>query len=685
MIQQKRKFFYFAFFTSLVIFLFFFPTIFFKVKAYDELMTFKETYLPVCLSFSEMFELISVLGLRHHFEATNTIYSSLVSIRCNPVGNFLLLLVQALFKKNPINYHLYSLFLHLINSYILFYLLTKIRKLFNNNKGIGNIEYGACSLLVLIWALHPVNLESVLLLSNANIVLSYTLTLLALVALLNKSNPLLTFVLYITALFTAEFHFFIPLLLILYLVIASNYFNKEISFKGILLKTSPFLLASLIFIISFLLSPTKLNLSNQSNIQIILERIFWLSPQILFHFTQLFLFPVNLSIDQTNLVRLGKTLFDPYVVFCFFAVFFFVLLSILSILSSKKRLPLFFLTFTLFLLTLIPFSQILAPIYNLASERYLYFPSFMFIFGLGHVLFYLDSKNSTILRTKIIYLLSIILLIYGGRSYLRTLDWKDSESLYRAAIRSTNNPLHQAVRYKGLSPQESVLSRFPEREVSVEIQRIAENKLEEAIVFYKSEVQKYQDKTPLILKAYGLDPETLLVKSGYVLSQTKFTLNKDDYKLALETIQPYLYDLSKLDSAALTFYASILYFNNQIDQSEYILRKALELHPYSTKIIYPLCDLIQIKYGDLNQIEELTLKAFKYFPYDSFTLLVLTKVYSLKGDLEKFAHYSYIFGLRNHSIEDLTNAYNAYIKLNEPEKANKVKEKILFLRRVLHQ
>ena len=47
--------------------------------------------------------------------------------------------------------------------------------------------------------------------------------------------------------------------------------------------------------------------------------------------------------------------------------------------------------------------------------------------------------------------------------------------------------------------------------------------------------------------------------------------------------------------------------------------------------------------------------------------------------------YSYIFGLRNHSIQALTDSYNAYIKLNEPEKANKAKEKIIFLKRIFNQ
>ena len=83
-----------------IVFMFFFRTAFYSLKSYDELMPFNEQYLPVCFSLSEMVELISLLGLNNYFEASNTLYSNIISLRCNPMGNLLQLLIQLVFRKN---------------------------------------------------------------------------------------------------------------------------------------------------------------------------------------------------------------------------------------------------------------------------------------------------------------------------------------------------------------------------------------------------------------------------------------------------------------------------------------------------------------------------------------------------------------------------------------------------------
>src|SRR3990167_7177592 len=106
--------------------LFYFHTLFYPVKAFDEITPFKETFLPVCFSFTEILELISRLGLKHHFEASNTLYSNIVSFRCNPFGNLVQLLVQLAFQKQLLIYRSYSLTLHVLNTILVFFILNKI-------------------------------------------------------------------------------------------------------------------------------------------------------------------------------------------------------------------------------------------------------------------------------------------------------------------------------------------------------------------------------------------------------------------------------------------------------------------------------------------------------------------------------------------------------------------------------
>ena len=668
----------------LAVSIFYFPTIFYAVKAFDEITPFKETHLPTCFSLSEIFELISLLGLHHYFEASNTLYSSIVSIRSNPLGDFFVLLVQFFCRKNPINYHLYSLILHLTSTAFVFLILNKISLDFSSK--INNlIRLITISLLAFLWATHPVNIESVLLLTNYNAIFSYCLCIVIIFIYLNvKSESIpgsvVLFLIFSIAVFTAEYLFMLPIVLLSYI------FATTKNFKYSLKQTLPLFLVSILFVLSFLFSTSRINLETQSSFLLTIERIFWLSPQILFHLIKLLIFPIKLSIDQTFLVKIGDSIFSLYSTFCIFIIFFALVYSLKSLFDSKKKCPFFFIFFIPFFISLIPFSHILATIYNLASERYLYLPSFIFIFGLSHLIFYTLNKYED--QNKIIYslilFLTIITSIYSTRAFIRTLDWKDSFTLYNSAIHATNNPLYKAFRLKGLVSNEKLFSQYPEREVDLKFQNLAIHNLNKSIKYYKKRIRTIQSSIPKVVKNYGLDPKTLLAKSGYILAQCDFNLNSDP-KSALNIIQPYTKDLSILDGPALAFYASLLYYNNMPNQALYVLKRGYKLRPYSTRIILSLCDLIYIKYGDLKTIEDYCLKAFKYFPYDSYTIYALANTYRLMNNHKRYAYFSYLYGLRNHSIEALKTAYNEYLFLNDKNNAQKVMNKISFIERELQK
>ena len=382
--QNNLPAFFFFTATLLAVFIFYFPTIFYEIKAFDEITPFKETYLPICFSLSEIPELISLLGLKQYFEASNTLYSSITLIRCNPLGVLHSLLIQALFRKEPVYYHLYGLMFHLMNTALVFLILNKISILFLKNTHIF-FKFILVSTLTILWATHPVNVESVLLLINYNNLFSYSLFLLTVYIyldyLLNNHQlakfSYLKFTLsvcfFLIALFAAEYLFMLPFIIFTYSLAYNLCLNCKsmphskaflLSVKSSIKTTAPLFIASIIFIISFIFSKSRINLELQSSIPLILERIFWLSPQILFHLIKLLLVPVKLSVDQTSFVIMGKTLFSPYAVFCFVFIGAGIIFSMKSLFGFKKDLPLFFIIFAPFFLSLIPFSHILAPIYT---------------------------------------------------------------------------------------------------------------------------------------------------------------------------------------------------------------------------------------------------------------------------------------------------------------------------------
>jgi hypothetical protein len=52
---------------------------------------------------------------------------------------------------------------------------------------------------------------------------------------------------------------------------------------------------------------------------------------------------------------------------------------------------------------------------------------------------------------------------------------------------------------------------------------------------------------------------------------------------------------------------------------------------------------------------------------------------------ERYAYFSYIYGLRNHSVEALKTAYNECLLLNNRNRAEKIMNKIAFIERELQK
>ena len=635
-----------------------------------------------------MFEYISLLGLRQHLESSNTLYSNIVSLRCNPFNNFLILLSQLLFQKKIFLYHFYTLTVHVTNTILIFLIIEKSSSLFvNKNKITAPISL----IISLVWSLHPVNIESILLVSNA--VTGYTYSLLAFYitlssylrqTLLNQKTAVILFIIYCIALFTAEFHIMLPLILFFYLTglafSTQSKNNSILKTAGFVLKSLlPLIIAGFIFIISFLSSDTRTNFQPVS-LDLLFERVFWFSPQVIFHLTKLIIFPQHLSIDQSFLLKIPRTYLDPHVIFCILFILGSLLLSTFSLYKAKKQFPFIFIIVMPYLVSLIPYSHILAPAYNLVSERYLYLPSFILIFGLSHFIFFLISKSTAnkATITTIFIVLLVSLFSFSIRSYVRTLDWKDTFSLFESSINSTNNPLYKAFRYRILIPQEKIYEDYPERFVDKKYKQLALENLLQGTEKYKVETELYQDKTPKIIKAYGLDPKTLLAKCGYLLAQTELNLTNNK-TTALEIMKKYSSDISLLDIGGLSFYASLLFFNNELDQAETVLKAGYKKFPFSIKIVMPLCDLIYEKYKDLDQIENHLRNLFKYYPYDQHVEHAIAKLYAAKGNIEQYSYFSYVFGIRNHSIGALQSAYKGYLTLNQVKKIKLIQNKIQFL------
>lgn len=678
----------FAFINCLIVFLFFAHTLNFSWKHFDEQIIYNETLFPIPVTFLQISEFLKYFGFRNYIEASNPFYTNIANLRNTPVVLNLFLLW--LFKKSAFNYHLFMLIIHTINTFFCFQILNKISSYLDNKE--SKIKLLLVSLLTLIWALHPTNIESILLPTNFGALITYSFCLFILYFYVNLdlkilkkillSDSIILFILYLIPLLLNEYSVTLQIILFLYLFSTSLFFKIKHDFKEALFYsfrlTTPLTFALLVFIINFLTLP-RISVPEQNDLLVILERIFWLSPQIFFHFMKLIFSPVHLSLDQGTFVKLSNTIFAPYAILCFLFLFGLIFISFLSLVFIRKKWCFyFFVSFVPFILSLLPFLHIVSPIYNLTSERYFYFPTFFLIFGISHVLFDVISAKGKSWHISTGIIISLVFCLFSTRSYFRSLDWKDSINLFSSAFKEAKTDLIRALRLEMLGGVLiSVNTNEELRNKGYSYIIHGQNMLEETLKKLKEE--KETNNIPVVLKIYGLTHRTTLAKTAYLLSFTKLGL-ENNFKESYEILKPYMDDLLIFDTQILNYYLDLCFATNNLDNAEEILNEAIK-----TKISPGLLIAnakIQInKYNNPDMAEKYLKKAFKYFPYDHSVLESLKSFYKLANKENEYAFYSYLHGLRTHSIASLEDAYTVFSKLNNEKMANKALKNIKLLKK----
>ncbi len=671
-----------CFLTCFIVFLFYLHTLNYEWKGYDENIIPQELLFPIPESFSEIFEYLTSFGLKHYFEAGNPLYSNITNLRSDPVNFFTYLFVLCIFKKNVFLYHLLSLLLHLINTCLLFMILDSVFSNFYSKKIQNNIGIFLASILSLFWALHPLNVEAVLLATNWPALLTYAIGLFIFLICLscnhkrtNRSYLLVIFLLFLIALFNCEHLITLPIIIFSYLLAENNYYSNKLNLRKVFLNLFPLFLGITIFIIYFLFSPSKVNLYANSLTSSLLtfERIFWLSPQIFFHFIKLIILPAHLSIDQALFVHLSKLLLEPYTITCSLIMIVFVFGIISSALFSKKT-PgfLFFIIFGPFFITLLPFLHIISPIYNLASERYLYFPLFFLTIGIGHLIYFLTTKANKTYKAVLLISICLITLSYSTRGYVRTFDWKNNFTLLQSSLEIAPNNLLKgylqeslAMLYKSFSPSKAKIYH-----------KIAIISLSKKLSELKKEALTKDQNIPETIKFYGLDPKTLESKVAFLIAQSRLEEGKD-YNETYQIISPYINRVNISSSQVLKFFYNILFQTNRLDEAEQLLSTAMYKNQISPNIYIALSDLYEYKYNDLKETEKYLLLSHKYFPYDALTLFALQRLYKNLNNAEKYAWYSYLFGIRTHDAIALKDAAYIYLRLGNQNKSKQIINKLL--------
>ncbi|MGE0566846.1 MAG: tetratricopeptide repeat protein [Bacteroidia bacterium] len=310
-----------------------------------------------------------------------------------------------LFKNSILGYHVLGIVFHLLNGFLLYQLSLK---LFKENKKLS-------ALTAAIFLLHPIQIESIVWVSEFKTLLFSFFSLLSINYYLNQEEDkraiYKSFLFFVLACLSKPAAVILPLILL-----AIDYF-KSVPFKKSLLSKLPWLLASLLFGVINIQTQTSDQFINFSHAFPFHERIINAGYAILMYL-KLFLFPYPQSIiypfpEKTILLQVIGLIGILGLLASFFLLYKKSQKKILFVLS-------FFLINLILVIQLIPFGEVLY------ADRYMYFA----LIGTAWLL----GLTITKFEKLFIPVFALVVLACLLFTYNRNQKWESSITLYKDII-----------------------------------------------------------------------------------------------------------------------------------------------------------------------------------------------------------------------------------------------------------
>ncbi|MCH8904170.1 MAG: tetratricopeptide repeat protein [Bacteroidetes bacterium] len=345
-------------------------------------------------------------------------------------------------------YHRDNLILHIINTILLFILIMMITR-----------KIAIAFIVTLLFAIHPMHIESVAWISERKGLLQATFYLSALIFYMlylrrNKSESetgesdlfnryyVLAFIAMFLALMSKAIAVSIPIVFILF----DYFYGRKIKF-ALFLEKLPFFFLAILFGVWAIISQQSVQSINVVEGYSIVDRFFIISYSV-FAYMYKALWPVNLSAIYPYPVKTGGSL----------QMIFYISPVVLALITfviykSAKHTKTIVFSFLFFLISIIVLLQILSVGGAMMADRYTYLPFIGFFLLAGFAFDYFTDKNTGMkfLTDKLGYrtgkiiapVLMVGFLAYAGYLGSLTKDrvgiWKDGMSLWTSIIDSHPN------------------------------------------------------------------------------------------------------------------------------------------------------------------------------------------------------------------------------------------------------
>ncbi len=322
--------------------------------------------------------------------------------------------IYSVFGANEVPFHLFSLFLHIVNLVLFFFIIYNIF-----SKKIAAIA-------MVLYAVHPLISESLLWISAVNYLLStfflYVCTLLYLMYKKNQDRRYLITVFLLFAFLGVFFPNFWVLIIPL-LIAGIDFFllKTKISLKP-LLKLSPLFIISIVVFLYIGFFQSEISVSERIESLDTPEATPFLNrlPYSIYMVGELLIYPKNLTLYHEG---------EMISTFKYQAMTVIAILVILGLIYLWKK-PKYRIVAGLITLIFISVLPVFSPLQVawFAAERYLYVAAGFFTTLLAMLFLKLDRKWKG--KNLAIILTVLLTVVYSGRSIARTFDWKTRKSVW---------------------------------------------------------------------------------------------------------------------------------------------------------------------------------------------------------------------------------------------------------------
>jgi len=460
----------------------------------DEILIVGNEYIK---SFKNIFKIFTVDI--YHWITNSNFY--------RPLFYLYLMFVYHLWQLEPFGYHLTNLILHLLNAFLVFYLV-------NNLTSKINIAF----LTTIFYLVHPVHTEAVTYISGRADLLAGFFVLGSVLFFVKSHQAqgrlknvlyFATGIFFISGLLSKEIALVLPLILISYDYCFGYLFkNKKIHLI--------FLSLALIYITSrhtFFPFSSAGMLSDSLFVRLINL------PKVIVFYLSLLIFPLSLRIERY--FPLSRS-FDLSIILCAL-----LLIAILGWVFKNRHQRILLFSCLWFFINLLPLANIILPLNAEVAEHWVYLASIGFFIILVWYIDKILSKDFFVAGKKLSYQFKMVILVailvsLGLLTIARNFEWSDPVVLFEATLKSSQgniNPrdirvhfnLGNAYLKKGFV--DKAITEFNEALKGLPFPRCKRAHYQLAIAYlYKS---LYKEAEEQLLKAIEADPD--YVSAYYLL------------------------------------------------------------------------------------------------------------------------------------------------------------------------